>query len=129
MGDYNGIGPEVTLKALQKINLGKSIPIWIGHKSVFDFYQNNLGMDLPVREITHPGNAEHGFINIYQIGEDQKMFSINPGEIEAEAGKWAMQAVEAGIKLCVQKKADALLTAPISTTTGSMRVMLGLATR
>lgn len=114
MGDYNGIGPEVTLKAMQKINFKESIPIWIGHNSVFNFYREKFSLDLPVREISDMDTAEPGFINIFQIADDQKYPDINPGKIKAEAGKWAMESVDLGIKFSLQNKADALVTAPIS---------------
>lgn len=114
MGDYNGIGPEVTLKALQKINLKESTAIWIGHKRVFDYYQEKVRFDLPVRLMTTSDDAEAGLLNIYQIGDDHQTPAITPGEIEADAGDWAMKSVEAGIELTLQKKTDALVTAPIS---------------
>lgn len=114
MGDFNGIGPEVTLKCLKNIDYSNSIPVWIGHKLVFEFYQEKLGFDLPAREMKHSDDAEAGFINIFQIGDHLQKPDISPGKIEAEAGKWAMDSVEAGIQLTLQKKADALVTAPIS---------------
>jgi len=114
MGDFNGIGPEVTLKAMHKINFEEAIPVWIGHKSVFDFYQEKLGFDLPSREMRHTDDTEAGIINIYQIGDDLQSPVINPGKTEAAAGSWAMRSVEAGVELTLQNKADALVTAPIS---------------
>jgi len=114
MGDYNGIGPEVTLKALQKINFEESTPIWIGHKSVFNYYQNKFSLDVPAREVTESGSVKPGFVNIYQIGDDLPNPVINPGRVEPDAGKWAMKSVEAGINLSLQNKSDALVTAPIS---------------
>lgn len=114
MGDYNGIGPEVTLKALQKINFEESTPIWIGHKSVFNYYKNKFSLDVPAREVSESGSFKPGVVNIYQIGDDLQNPVINPGRIEPDAGKWAMKSVEAGINLSLQKKVDALVTAPIS---------------
>ena len=114
MGDYNGIGPEVTLKALKKINYEKSVPIWIGHKHVFDFYHEKSGLNLSTKEITDLGNIEPGVINIYRIKYNQENPTIRPGKTEAEAGEWAMKSVECGIKLSLQNMANALVTAPIS---------------
>ena len=114
MGDYNGIGPEVTIKALQKIDYEKSIPVWIGYKSVFDFYHHKLKGQLRVREISACDDAKPGFVNIFELGHFGKSPVINPGKIEPDAGKAAMRAVETGIDLCLEEKTDALVTAPIS---------------
>jgi len=114
MGDFNGIGPEVTLKAMHSINFEEAIPIWIGHKNVFDFYQEKLGFDLPCREMKNTDDTEAGIINIYLIGDGLQRPDIKPGSVDAAAGNWAMRSVEAGIELTLENKADALVTAPIS---------------
>lgn len=114
MGDFNGIGPEVTLKCLKAIQYSDASPIWVGHKDVFDFYQVNLGMKLPSREMLHSGDVKTGTINIFHIGGNEPCPAIRPGEIDPEAGKWAMRSVQAGIELSMNDKADALVTAPIS---------------
>lgn len=114
MGDFNGIGPEVTIKALQKIDYEKSIPIWIGYKPVFDLYSQKLNSKLRITEINNCNEAEPGSVNILELGFTGDNHSVNPGSVEANAGKAAMLAVEKGIECCLTDQADALVTAPIS---------------
>ncbi len=114
MGDYNGIGPEVTLKALQKINYEYSIPIWIGSKHVYNFYREKLDSQLRVRKIKNCADAKPGYANILEPGNFNETPAIKPGIIEADAGKAAMMAVEKGIEFCLREEAHALVTAPIS---------------
>lgn len=114
MGDFNGIGPEVTIKALQKIDYNRSVPVWIGYKSVFDYYCRLLDLQLQTKEIIRCEDAEPGCLNILEMADFRKEPSVNPGNIEKEAGRAAMLAVEKGIKCCLEGKTNALVTAPIS---------------
>jgi 4-hydroxythreonine-4-phosphate dehydrogenase len=114
MGDFNGIGPEVTMKALKNIDYGQSIPVWIGLPSVFEFYWDICGDELPFKEISTVDQAKAGFINILKIENVSKKAPIKPGHVKADAGKWAMKSVQAGIDLCLSGETDALVTAPIS---------------
>lgn len=113
MGDPNGIGPEVTLKSLEKADLQRSIPLWIGREEVFEFYSAKCDISLPIKNFTKPNELRPG--NIYLVNvPNNPDFALNPGEISKEAGHLAMQSVQKGIELCMSGKADALVTAPIS---------------
>lgn len=113
MGDYNGIGPEIILKNLQKVDFTKITPVVFGHASVFEHYasrHNFRGWNPAV-------------INSYDEITDQRvnMFNctgvdpeIEPGIFSERAGAAAMQAVEAATASCISGCTDALVTAPIS---------------
>jgi 4-hydroxythreonine-4-phosphate dehydrogenase len=113
MGDYNGIGPEIILKALNKTDLNQSIPVIIGNYSVINAYSRLLNFNLPVKPINDFRSVESGNIYLYNIfpGFD---LPVNPGKITAEAGGAAMEAVDFGVKCCMESKCHALVTAPIS---------------
>ncbi len=113
MGDLNGIGPEVTLKSLQREDLSRSIPIWIGSEKVFKFYSDKFDIQLPLKKFKADNSLEPGSVYLLDIDEDSD-FEITPGKTTKEAGNLAMQAVYTGIQLCMNKKAHALTTAPIS---------------
>ncbi len=112
IGDYNGIGPEVVLKTLSDIDLDVLTPVILSSGEVVDFYSNLLKLSLPFNHIKKRKHIEDGAVNVLE--SYKKEVALNPGELSRRSGKHSMQAVEAGIKLCMKKKADALVTAPIS---------------
>lgn len=113
MGDYNGIGPEVALKALEMVDLNRSTPIWIGIPEVFSMTLDLLGIQLPHRLMSHSDDIIDGIINIYPIPLDT-FTGVTYGLIDADAGKSAMISVEYGIQFCLEKRCQALITSPIS---------------
>lgn len=114
MGDPNGIGPEVTLKSLQNSNLDRSIPVWVGSKKVWDYYNELLHITLPQKKFpSNHSELQAGSIYLLDIIQDEKV-NIHPGEVTAYAGRLAMQSVQKGIELCLDQPAHALVTAPIS---------------
>lgn len=113
IGDYNGIGPEVAIKSLQKFALQNVTPIILGSDKIIKFYLQGMDKPLNHRSITDIREAEDGEINVLNC-LDEETIDISPGTISTEAGRCAMQAVELGIELCMDKKADALVTASIS---------------
>lgn len=113
MGDPNGIGPEVTLKSLERTDLEKSIPVWIGSEKIFEFYSDKFDIQLPTKKFLENQSLKAGSVYLFDIFEDSD-FKVQIGEISREAGSMAMQSVEKGIELCMNKKANALTTAPIS---------------
>lgn len=113
MGDPNGIGPEVTLKSLEREDLSRSIPVWIGSKKVFEFYSDKFDIQLPLKKFKNDNSLEPGSVYLLDIDEESD-FEITPGKTTKEGGSLAMQAVDKGIQLCMNKDAHALTTAPIS---------------
>lgn len=113
MGDYNGIGPEIILKALTQIDYTRSTPVILGSHKVFEFYAKQLNLPLDtIHVISTFKNIEDGKANLIQCVDSE--FKIKPGRTTKQAGLAAMQAVEAGIELCMSGKTKALITAPIS---------------
>ncbi|OQX57084.1 4-hydroxythreonine-4-phosphate dehydrogenase PdxA [candidate division KSB1 bacterium 4484_219] len=48
LGDYNGVGPEVVVKALRQLKWeGRFVPIVVGNAEVWDFYVSQLGLHAP----------------------------------------------------------------------------------
>lgn len=89
-GDPNGIGPEITIKALNKLKLPKENIILISNKRILDFY----------------GRLDTG----YKIVEIPYEAPILPGKVTAEAGEFSFQALKKACEL----KPDALVTAPVA---------------
>jgi len=113
MGDYNGIGPEVILKALNTTKLSNWTPIIMGNETIFTFYASKIGFTQPFHPIQKPDDIKEGAINILNVVNVTES-SIQPGKCNQQAGRCAMEAVNKGIQWCLQEHAQGLVTAPIS---------------
>jgi len=113
MGDYNGIGPEVALKALAKTDLEQSIPLWIGSEAVLKHYSTQLADTLPFTKINTPISLKPGNIYLFDPFEEDEI-SLQSGSVSKKAGAAAMKAVETGARFCLTRTCHALVTAPIS---------------
>ena len=89
-GDPNGIGAEITIKALNKLDLPASSIVLISNKKIIDYY-GKLSKDYEIIEI--PFNSE-----------------INAGKVTAECGEFSFQSVK---KAC-EIGAKAIVTAPVA---------------
>jgi len=116
MGDYNGIGPEVILKAFHDKYVRSNtsaIIIAAGHDEVFQFYRNNLSIDVEFNLIKSIKDAKPGVLNIFNC-VNKDLIDIKPGNMTRNSGKSSMNTVEKVLKMCLNNNADAMVTAPIS---------------
>lgn len=113
MGDPNGIGPEIIIKALSNREPDSSTPVIFGHETVFKFYADLKDRSFDFHVISSPENSREGEINLVNCSTFDTP-SFEPGSIQTGSGLAAMQAVEEGIKHCMAGTTDALVTAPIS---------------
>lgn len=116
MGDYNGIGPEVILKAFQRIDLTETTPVVTGAIEVFEHYNSQLVAPVPLKEI-------RGMEELQSSEEEETLqilrsldspIDIKPSVISGDAGEAAMKAVGRAVDLCLDGQAQAMVTAPIS---------------
>lgn len=89
-GDPNGIGAEITIKALNKLGLNPENIVIISNKKILDFY-GKLDKEYEIIEI--PFNSE-----------------IKVGEVTKESGEFSFQSVK---KAC-EIGAKAIVTAPVA---------------
>lgn len=89
-GDPNGIGAEITIKALNKMDLPEDKIVLVSNKKIIDFY-GKLNTNYEVIEI--PYEAE-----------------IAPGKVTKEAGEFSFLSVK---KAC-EINAKAIVTAPVA---------------
>lgn len=99
LGDINGIGPEITVKALNELNLPQNTAILVTSKKVLDFYAQNFNLQLK---------------NPYEIIEvdiDLKAFDI--GKENKFSGDFSFHVLK---KACeaASKNLYNIVTAPIS---------------
>lgn len=113
MGDYNGIGPEIAIKALAKTDLQKSIPVWIGSNKVFQQTLSLTGISLPFNPVDEHNTLKPGCVYVLDPFNADEIVP-DAGNISPAAGRAAMIAVETGAELCLENYCHALVTAPIS---------------
>lgn len=112
IGDVNGIGPEIILKALSEINLEDSIPLIISPKYVLDFYAKELKLAIQINRCEFLDQIVPGYINLLDVPAQE--FPITPGKQNKSSGLLAMQSIELGIELASIEVTQALVTSPIS---------------
>ncbi|MCD6252873.1 MAG: 4-hydroxythreonine-4-phosphate dehydrogenase PdxA [Thermotogae bacterium] len=113
MGDPNGVGPEIILKALQKV---RSSVVVVGSRKVFEFYARKLAIDFPFSRVTD------GHIDLDRVSPDELILldiglddlEIKPGRLSPDAGRLALACLEKAVDLALSKKISAVVTAPVS---------------
>lgn len=114
IGDINGVGAEVTIKALQDSRLHKIItPVIYGHGKVLTFYKKNLELDdFNFMQIKNISEVHHRKINVINVLQESP--EIIPGVETAEAGKMALAALDHAIVDLKSNHLNALVTAPLN---------------
>ena len=97
IGDLNGVGLEIALKA-HKMVKGLCNPIYCLGEDLLSQALNLLHTKLPQEFTLHPVDGT---------------FTIEPGVVSAKSGKYAYDSFMAAIRLCEDGEADALVTMPI----------------
>lgn len=95
LGDFNGIGPEVTIKALNKLDLPSENVLIIGSKSLLQ----GLNKNYEVIEIPYNTNWQ-------KYGEETK-----------EAGEFSYQCLKKACELAQSRLIKGIATAPVSKNT------------
>ena len=89
-GDPNGIGAEITIKALNKLDLPEDRVLLVSNKKILDFY-GRLNRNYEIIEIPYQAR-------------------ILPGQIDKDAGEFSFKSVK---KAC-EIKPRAIVTAPVA---------------
>lgn len=112
IGDINGIGPEIILKALTKTEAHQSTPVVISPETVIRFYAKTMALPTDLNFCTSADQIVPYQINVLDIwGRDVQP---SPGKQSAFSGKIAMQSIEHALELTKAGITKAMVTAPIS---------------
>jgi 4-hydroxythreonine-4-phosphate dehydrogenase len=114
IGDYNGVGPEVVLKALADNRILNLItPVVYGSGRVVSYYKKLLGIeDLNYTQVRNKGQYAPKSINVINCWGDEA-FEIAPGKASKESGKAAYLALKQAATELKEGLIDAIVTAPI----------------
>ena len=115
IGDFNGIGPEVILKAVGGNRLNKiCTPVIYGSGKVINRYRQLLDIkDWQFFTIHKVEQVNHKQVNVINCMSDQNL-EVQPGVITPEAGKLAFESLKRAVEDLKLGKIDALVTAPIN---------------
>ena len=113
IGDFNGIGPEVALKAISSPKILKSIePILVGPKNIFEYFSEKFKLKLSFEATEDFSNSS----NKIKVVESSTVTvkQLQAGKVSPDAGVCAGLAIERAVLLCLNKKVDAMITSPVS---------------
>jgi 4-hydroxythreonine-4-phosphate dehydrogenase len=114
IGDVNGIGPEVALKALAQTPWLRAFRVaLVGPETGWRFWQNYLRINLPLPRIDDLKEWPEG-IPIVVLDEAPEPSDIQIGALSIAAGKIAGNALRRAIELGRAGKVHAIVTAPVS---------------
>lgn len=111
-GDTNGIGWEVILKALADPRMTELFtPVVYGSPKAAAYYRNTLAETEPVsfNPVASAAEARRGKVNLAACGEGAE---IVPGKAAADAGRAAVEALNAAVRDLKEGHLDAVVTAP-----------------
>jgi 4-hydroxythreonine-4-phosphate dehydrogenase len=114
VGDYNGIGPEVSLKAIAAPRMRRlCTPVLVGPPLVFERVASRLA--LSIRFVPFPSGGS-GSGRTVQVLEPSPGCPVrfSPGKLSADAGAAAGAAIRSAVSLAMEGRAMAVVTAPVS---------------
>lgn len=116
IGDFNGVGPELALKAVVNQSVLKScIPLLVGPLRVFEHTAKQFKIKLNFERATlvslrHLSRDTTPIVDVADgIGAD-----IQYGNPTKASGRSAGIAIERAVELCLQNKVTAMVTSPVS---------------
>jgi len=114
IGDINGIGPEIIIKALSHPQMAKFFtPIIYGSSKAMIYHKNIVSnTNFNFVSIKDVDNAAHNKINVFNV-EDAPI-DINIGTAQEAAGLLAIKALDQAVIDAKAGKIDVLVTAPIN---------------
>jgi len=97
IGDLNGVGVEIALKSHKKIS-ALCTPIYCINSYMLNQACELLDVEVP---------------SDFEIFEVEGSFNIREGCVDKDAGRYSYDSFISAVKLCEEKKADAVVTMPI----------------
>lgn len=113
IGDVNGIGPEIIIKALMDPRiLNHCIPVIYGSSKVISYHRNIVEPpQFPYSNLSSAENLSDKEINIVNCWSEN--VNITLGEATRDGGKYAALSLEKALQELKEGLIDAVVTAPI----------------
>ncbi|WP_407151131.1 4-hydroxythreonine-4-phosphate dehydrogenase PdxA [Bradyrhizobium sp. ORS 86] len=115
MGDPAGIGPEIIIKACERLrarlDAGDLRLLVIGSGAALKRAAIQLGASLDISEVRA---ADEAWPNLCFLQADAEGEAIEPGVLSADGGRFAFKAVEQGVRLTQAGRVSGIITAPLN---------------
>ncbi len=113
IGDINGIGPEVIIKALNDHRmLSFFTPVIYGSTKAISYYKKAFELD--DFNYTHYRDNKFLFNKVNVVNCWDEMIEINAGTVTPEVGAASFMALKMAVEHLKEGKIDAVVTAPIN---------------
>lgn len=113
VGDLNGIGPEIILKAYEDPrSLELSTPVIFASGKTMQFFKNHFQSKINLFNIDTPEKVVHGKFNVVNVWKEP--VTIDFGKQDKKIGEFAIKSLEAATKALKDGSIDVLVTAPIN---------------
>jgi len=113
IGDLNGIGAELAIKAFSDSRLMEiCTPILFASNKLINFYRKSIPESTfnyqHIKDLTRPFHKQ---VNLYNCWEEE--VAINPGQLTDAGGSYAVKSLIAAVEALKDRKIEGLITAPI----------------
>ena len=112
-GDPNGIGIEVILKSLEKINfIGKFTPVIFSNYNLIEEQKRIFNVNCEIVPINNIENLSRNSVNVFNI--NNKDFDIEFGKSNSDGGEISRLSLRLAVKFWKNSMIDGLVTGPIN---------------
>ena len=112
-GDPNGIGIEVILKSLEKINfIGKFTPVIFSNYNLIEEQKRIFNVNCEIVPINNIENLSRNSINVFNI--NNKNFDIEFGKSNSDGGEISRLSLRLAVEFLKNSMIDGLVTGPIN---------------
>jgi 4-hydroxythreonine-4-phosphate dehydrogenase len=117
LGDLNGIGPEVVIKALSDSRILNYVtPVIYGSTRVLSYYRKLMNLEeFNYNQVKAKGNFIPRSVNVVNCWED--VIEMNPGQPSKDTARAALMALEKAVEESKEGVIDAMVTGPIDKNT------------
>lgn len=113
VGDLNGIGPEIIIKAYEDSrSLDLSTPVIFASGKTMQFFKNHFKSKINFFNIDSADKIVHGKVNVVNVWREP--VKIEFGKADHKIGEYAIKSLESATKALKEEKIDVLVTAPIN---------------
>lgn len=113
VGDLNGIGSEIILKAFSDSRMLEfCTPVIFASVKLMSFFKKQYGLEVNLHGIDSLDKIVHKKINVFNVWKEP--VSISFGKEEPKAGEYAIKSLKAAVQALKNYKIDTLVTAPIN---------------
>ncbi len=112
IGDANGVGPEILLRAFNEGKLAKEF-VAIGDFSVMNFCNEKMKLSVPINRISNLSEIAKNHLNVLDL-ELLREEDITIGQISQKSGYASLKYIEKATKLALEKSIDAMVTLPVN---------------